>query len=301
MTDFQRSVNLYNPLAVEGDFASVNPRAAVLTSAGGLVTGPLGVTVARFAWVAADGRTVTNFGEGAVAPTGYVRRDMGAALITQYLGEFGNLIPGGFPITLFDAGDFWIKVRGNAAVYGSSVYAAYADGTPYVGAAPAGATATGSIGATFTATATGTSLAVTSVTGIISPGDTISGTGVPTGTTIVSGPSAGGAGTYITSGATTAASATVTSFGNVVNVTAVATGTLAPGQAVTGTGVPASATFASQLSGAVGGIGVYTLNIPASAYAASTALTVAGGIVTKFVVKTAGAVGDLVKISTWGN
>lgn len=300
MTDFQRTVNLYNPPAIEGDFASANPRASVLTIAGGLVAGLPGVTVGRFAWVAADGKTVTNFGEGAVAPTGFVHREQ-QALITAYLQEYSLLVPQGFPVTLHDAGDFWIKVRGQAAVYNSSVYAGYADGLPYVGAAPTGASATGSIGATFTATATGTSLAVTAVTGILSVGDTISGTGVPTGTTIVAGPSAGGAGTYTTSVVTTAAAATVTSFGNVVNVTAVGSGILAPGQAVTGTGVPANATIASQVSGAIGGIGIYTLNVPASAYAASTTLTVAGGIQTKFFVKTAGAIGDLVKISTWGN
>lgn len=296
---FQTRVNRYLPLGVEGDFASANPRASVLTSEGGLIAGPAGVTVGRFAWVMADGKTVTNFAQGARKPDGFVRRSIDA-LITQYLGEFSNLIPGGFPVTLFDAGDFLVKVRGAQSAVNGAVYASYADGTAVAGAAPAGTTGTGSIGATFTATATGNQLAVTAVTGVLSIGDTISGTGVPAGTTIIAGPAAGGAGTYTTSVVTTAAAATVTSFGVVLNVTA-ATGLFAVGDAVTGTGVPALATIESQVSGPVGGVGLYTLNIPATAYAASTALTVVGGIATSFNYKTVAIVGDIAKISTWGN
>lgn len=296
---FQTRVNRYLPLGVEGDFASANPRASVLTSEGGLIAGPAGVTVGRFAWIMADGKTVTNFAQGARKPDGFVRRSIDA-LITQYLGEFSNLIPGGFPVTLFDAGDFLVKVRGAQSAVNGAVFASYADGTAVAGAAPAGTTGTGSIGATFTATATGNQLAVTAVTGVLSIGDTISGTGVPAGTTIIAGPAAGGAGTYTTSVVTTAAAATVTSFGVVLNVTA-ATGLFAVGDAVTGTGVPALATIESQVSGPVGGVGLYTLNIPATAYAASTALTVVGGIATSFNYKTVAIVGDIAKISTWGN
>jgi hypothetical protein len=63
--------------------------------------------------------------------------------------------------------------------------------------------------ATGTGTATGTSLAVTAVNGAIITGATVSGLGVPSGTTIVSQQSgtAGGAGTYTTSVATTASAA----------------------------------------------------------------------------------------------
>jgi hypothetical protein len=69
--------------------------------------------------------------------------------------------------------------------------------------------------ASFTGTGTGTSLVVTSVTGIILIGDTVAGTGVPTGTTIVSQVSgtSGGAGTYKTSLPTTSSSASLTSGG----------------------------------------------------------------------------------------
>jgi hypothetical protein len=71
---------------------------------------------------------------------------------------------------------------------------------------------TQNVGGTFTATGTGTNLAVTNVSGFLAPGQTISGTGVPAGTTIVSqtsGPT-GGAGEYVTSAATTSAGAALT-------------------------------------------------------------------------------------------
>jgi len=302
---FQKSVNLYNPLAVEGDYASANPRASVPAGESGLVAGPLGVTVGRFAWLLAaiagtNPNLVTNYGEGAVAPAGFVHREQ-QALITAYLAEGSNLIPSGFGVTLASAGDFFAKVNGSPATPGAAVYASLYDGSVWIGAPPAGATGTGSIGSTFTATGAAANLTVTAVTGFIGIGDTISGTGVPAGTVILSQTSGApnGAGVYVTSNPTTAAAATVTSFGNILNLTAVATGTFSVGDAVTGTGVPANATIASQVSGAVGGIGIYTLNVPATAYAASTALTVVAGILTKFVCKSVAAVGELVKISTW--
>lgn len=299
---FQTRINRDLPIGVEGDFASANPRASVLAGEGGLVAGPGGVIVGNFAWLLPDGKTVVSHGVGAVGPTGFVHREENA-LITEYLGVASMVIPEGFEVTLFDEGDFLDKiVGGSASTYGAACYASYADGSLYIGAAPAGTTATGSIGATFTATAAGANLTTSAVTGVISPGDSISGTGVPAGTTIISQTSGtpGGAGVYVTSVATTAAAATVTSFGDVLNVTA-AVGVLAIGDAITGTGIPAGATIASQVSGAEGGVGVYTLSAPATAYAASTALTVAGGIITKFVAKSQAAVGELATISTWGN
>jgi len=301
---FQTTINNQNPIGVEGDFASANPRASAYAREGGLIAGPNGVTVGRFAWIEADGKTVTNSGEGAGAPDGYVHREQGLALITTYLAEGSNLIPAGFPVSLLTAGDFLIAVRGQASTKGAAVYANYADGTPVIGAAPAGTTATGSIGSTFTATASApggvNQLTVTAVTGFISVGDVLSGTGITAGTVItgqLSG-TTGGAGSYSISAASTAAANTVTSFGNVVDVTAVV-GTLAVGDAITGTGVPANATIFSQVSGTPGGVGIYTLNVPATAYAASTALTTVGGVVTKWTARSAQPVGAIAAMSSW--
>ena len=75
------------------------------------------------------------------------------------------------------------------------------------------------IGATFTGTGSGTNLTVTAVTGTIGIGDILAGTGVPSGTTILSQSSGtpGGAGVYVTSVSTTASSASITAS---VSVTA---------------------------------------------------------------------------------
>ena len=299
---FQKQVNLTPAPAVAGDFASSNPRATVLAGPGGLVAGALGVNVGKFAWVDDDGVTVQGFGTATKAPQGFVHREQ-QALIQQYLAESGMNIPQGFPVVLHNEGDFWAKLAGdNAATVGAAIYADYSNGDVCAVAAPAGASVTASIGATFTATGTGTSLVVTSVTGRISIGDTIAGTGVTAGTTIaaqVSG-TAGGAGTYTTSAATTAAAATVTAFGTVLNVTAVGYGVLEVGDAVSGTGIPSGAVVASQVSGTAGGVGIYTLDTAATAYAASTTVTAVGGVLTAFKAQSAAAVGELVKISTWG-
>ena len=299
---FQKQVNLTPAPAVAGDFASSNPRATVLAGPGGLVAGALGVNVGKFAWVDDDGVTVQGFGTATKAPQGFVHREQ-QALIQQYLAESGMNIPQGFPVVLHNEGDFWAKLAGdNAATIGAAIYADYSNGDVCAVAAPAGASVTASIGATFTATGTGTSLVVTSVTGRISIGDKIAGTGVTAGTTIaaqVSG-TAGGAGTYTTSAATTAAAATVTAFGTVLNVTAVGSGVLEVGDAVSGTGIPSGAVVASQVSGTAGGVGIYTLDTTATAYAASTTVTAVGGVLTAFKAQSAAAVGELVKISTWG-
>jgi hypothetical protein len=374
MTGFQRQVNLNPAPAVAGDFASSNPRTTVLAGPNGLVAGALGVNVGRFAWVDDDGMTVRSFGTATKAPNGFVHRDQ-QALIQTYLAESGMNIPAGFPVILHNEGDFWATLVGaNAAAIGDAIYADYSTGEVAAVAAPAGASATGimgstntaALGATFTATGSGTNLTTTAVTGVISIGDTISGTGVPAGTTIVSQTSGttGGAGVYVTSVATTASAATVTAFGatvvvsvttglisigetisggagfpigatvatqvsgtpggagtytlsaagsaytasatgvttfgNVLNITAVASGVLEVGDPVSGTGVPSGAVIASQVSGTAGGIGVYTLDQSATAYAASTAITAVGGVLTAFKAQSIAAVGELVKISTWG-
>jgi hypothetical protein len=93
----------------------------------------------------------------------------------------------------------------------------------------------------------------------------------------------------------------VTGFGNKLNITAVSSGALDIGEPVTGTGIPAGAVVTGLVSGVLGGVGVYTISIPATAYAASTTVTSVGGVLTNFVAKSAAAVGELVKISTWGN
>ena len=304
MTGFQTQVQRELAPAVEGDFPSMNPRSFVLAGPAGLVAGSTGVTVGRFAWVDSDGVTAYSRGTANRAPDGVVPREYNA-LITQYLGESSMTVPTGFMVELMNSGDIWVLNTGpSACVVNDAVYATYATGAITTGSAATGASVTGSIGATFTATAgvDTTQLVVTSVTGLISIGEEVSGTGITAGTTILSQVSGttGGAGTYQLSATNTATAATVTSFGNVLKVTAVGSGALYVGDPISGSGVPSGAVLASQVSGAANGIGVYTITIPATAYAASTTVTVVGGVLTNFKCKSAAAVGELVKISTQG-
>jgi hypothetical protein len=127
---------------------------------------------------------------------------------------------------------------------------------------PTVATMTAAFGATFTASGSSTNLTVTSVTGTIHPGSaasaTITGTGVPASTFIVSQTSGttGGAGVYVTNNATTASGASITCTSNVLDVSAVATGTIAIGGEVVGTSVTVG-TYVTALGTGTGGTGTY--------------------------------------------
>lgn len=310
---FQTRVNLVQAPAVEGDFASANPRATTLAGPGALVAGPNGVYVGRFAWIDPDMVTTNSFGDANNAPDGFVHRDQ-QALIENYLQEFSMLIPEGFSVTLHNAGDFWVRNAGPAALTkGAIVYAGFADGKAY-SSAPAGASATGSLGSTNTAalgsTSTGTAvagnptqIALTAVTGVVTPGDAIAGVGVPAGIVVesqVSG-TTGGAGTYQLSGATTAAAATITTYGNTLVVSA-STGLISIGDTTAGiTGVPAGTTIASQVSGTAGGAGTYTLSAPGVAYFASAAGVTTFGNVLKVSAVSSGTLAPGVPIATGTN
>jgi hypothetical protein len=372
---FQTQVNLQQAPAVEGDFSSANPRAVVLSPEAGFVAGFDGATIGRFGWIGVDGVTVENVGIAPAAPNGFIHREQ-QGLITQYLGESSMVIPQGLPVILHNQGDFWVKNAGSGTTaIGESVYADYGTGQAanaiQSGAsvtASMGSTNTAALGATFTASADtdATRLVVTAVTGLISVGDFVSGTGITAGTTITSQVSGttGGAGTYQLSASNTASTATVTAFGkvvkttsttglisigetisggagfpvgatvvsqtsgttggagvyvlsaagsaytasttgvttfgNVLNVTAIGSGELEVGDPVSGSGVTANSAIASQVSGTVGGIGVYTLTLPATAYAASTTVTAVGGVVTSWKFASVAATGELAKITSWG-
>ncbi len=300
MSGFQSVVNQNPAPAVEGDFASINPRATVLAGPGGLVTGPNGVTVGKFAWVEPGGVIANNYGAAPNVPDGFVHRDQ-QALITNFLGQASMVVPTGFPITLFSAGDFWARNLGPGVISkGTSIYAGYADGGLYT-AAPTGAsvtatlgsTNTASLGATFTGAASVASnqLVVTGVTGLISIGDTVHGSGITDAPTIlaqVSG-TTGGAGTYTLSKVETCTGGTVTSFGNVVKVTVVST-YISVGDTISGgAGFPVAATIAAQVSGTAGGVGVYQLSAPGTAYTASAAGVTTFGITLKVTVVGSGA------------
>ncbi|MHB8272819.1 DUF3383 family protein [Bradyrhizobium sp.] len=147
---------------------------------------------------------------------------------------------------------------------------------------PTEASFTASIGANFTGSQSGINLTTTSVTGIISVGDVIAGTGVTAGTTIISqtsGP-AGGAGVYVTSVSGTASSASCTASSTVLDITVDTDHTIAVGQTVTGSGVAAGTIITAQLTGTAGQSGTYRIS-GAAQLVASEAMT---GVATAPVV-----------------
>lgn len=145
---FQNRTNLDLPYAVAGDFAGSNPRASYPSGEGGHVAGAGGVTVARFAWIQADGKTVLNADASAV-PHGFIHREQ-QALITTFLGESSNVVPVGLPVTVMRTGDYYVTATVGAATAGQKAFAKLTDGT--MQAAAAGATVSGYVETPFTIT-----------------------------------------------------------------------------------------------------------------------------------------------------
>ena len=119
------------------------------------------------------------------------------------------------------------------------------------------------IGASFTATGSGTTFTVSAVTGTIFIGDEITGTGVTPGTTIeaqVSG-TVGGAGVYTTSAATTASAAACTTASEFMVVVSTSSGLIEPGQQVIEASVITPTFVTTQVSGEPGGVGVYQITL----------------------------------------
>lgn len=291
VTGFQGQVNRQPAPAEAGDFYGINPRAVAIAGAGQLVApAPNGLTVGNFAWVDAFGN-VTQY-HVAGAQIGFLHRENNAVIVS-FLAPATYVVNGGFPITLYTQGDFWAKFAGGATP-GQVVYADPATGAPTTSATTASVTA--SVGLTSgTATSVGGVVTLTLAVGILSVGDTLTdgtNSGVITGQ--ITGPP-GGNGTYNITGPTPAdfAAASVHSNSNVLDVTAVGSGTLAVGDDLS-----IGHSIVSQTSGTPGGVGLYVIDGAQSNHANGT-VTV-GGIVTPFIVNSVAASGELAKISTWG-
>lgn len=314
---FQTTVGTVPAPAVAGDFCDSNPRASVDAGPGGLVAGSGGVTVGHFAWTSYAGidadnaPTIVN-SYGAGAPTGFVHREQ-QALITTYLADGSMVIPTGFGVTLFNAGGFWVKNDGTtAALRGMKAYARNSDGAVLFAATatPGTASVTGSIGPVATTSVTGSIdgnvLTVTAVgSGTVYPGATLSGTGgggVASGTKVVSQLSGtvGGVGTYaLNIPSQTVTSTTITAAAGLLTVTAVGSGSLAVGDALSGSGGGGvtSGTVITALGTGTGGTGTYIVD--PSQTVSSTTITANVTTETKFVAVSEGLAGELVKISSW--
>lgn len=294
---FQASVNNQPAPAVEGDFASANPRASMLAGEGTLVAGPQGAIVGRFGWANAAGKINSFGGDGRL---GFLHREQ-QAIITAFLAASTMVVPQGIQLTLLTRGDVWAKFAAGATV-GQKVFANYADGSAVAGTAgspPTGGVVTASAGASVTGSITTTVLTVSAVgAGVLHVGQVLSGSGVTAGTTIVSlGTGTGGTGTYNVSVSQTASSTTITATGTTLDVTAVGSGALYAGDPISGTGVTAGSSIVAQLTGTPGGIGTYSLSV--GQQFASATVTALGAQETSWVVESTAAAGELARISTW--
>lgn len=313
---FQTQVGVQPAPGVEGDFCSANPRYSVLAGQNALVAGRLGAVVARFAWLSYeiidnDGApgAVNNFGSG--MPAGLIHREQ-QGLITRYLDEASLVVPAGMIITVMDSVELWVKNRGaTQALVGQKCYANFSDGSASFAAAGAPGTATSSAAtiaaSTFSVTGSvsGNIMSVTAVgSGTVQPGSTISGTGVATGSKVVSqllpllsGETLGGVGRYALSIAEqTAASTTIAGTYGTLTVGGTIAGAFGPGDVISGAGVVAGTSITQQVNGSPGGAGDYVVDNN-TVVGSSIALTANINIETKYIARSSGLPGELVKIS----
>lgn len=249
---FQKQINDYQAPGVSGDFASTNPFASILAGPGALVAPAGGLKVGNFAWVGPNGQVSQSFVAG--YQVGFLGRNE-QALITQFLGESTMIVPAGFMVTLFNGGDFFANFEAGATV-GNNVYADPSDGQPLAGAtAPALGVGTATVGAAVSSGTTDGTTAVVTITtvtnGFISPGDTVTATGVAAGTTVLNQLTGvpGKAGTYTLSSIPAAESAEAMTFTSArMHVTAMASGSFNINDQITATGINAGTSIRSQVT-----------------------------------------------------
>lgn len=316
---FQTAVTSQPAIGVEGDFADSNPCFSVPFGPGGAISGPSGAVVGRFAWATppddADGApaSINSFGAGPV--TGFVRREQ-QGLITIFLADASMVIPPGYQMTLFNGGDFLVKNAGaTQARPGMKAYANFADGKvtfAATGSATGGGSGSASTVSAQTFSVTGSIannvMTVTAVgSGTVVPGATISGTGVTSGTQVVSqlfpllaGETAGGDGRYYVSIAEqTVASTAIAGTYGLLTVGGTVVAGFAVGDTISGTSVVAGTTITALGTG-MGAAGTYIVNN--NTVVSSTAITAAAiNVETKWYAMSSGLAGELVKISDHPN
>lgn len=315
---FQTTIQAIPAIGIEGDFCDANPRFTVDAGAGGLVSGLLGLTMARFCWTdnsrldPENAPTVVN-SRGSGAVTGFVSIRGLDGLITTYLADATMVIPSGRAVTVFSGGGFWVKNNGTtAAQIGQKAYAYYADGsasfaatgTPTTGGSGTASTVAAGTNS-FTGTIAGNVLTVASggITGTIYPGTTISGSGVTSGSIITSQLTGtpGGAGNYaLNFGEQTVASTTISgTYGLLTIGGTVAGAPFGVGQTISGSSVVAGTTITALGTG-TGGAGTYIVNN--NTVVSSTTITAASiNVETKWIAMSAGAVGEIIKIQSHPN
>ena len=311
MSGFPQQVQTQPAIAVAGDFASANPRFAVIAGQGAFAAGSA-LYVGRFAWADPYTDSILNsYGVGPV--TGFVGRNQ-QGLITQYLAESSMQVLVGTQCFAYSGGDFWVVNDGTTpAQLGMKAYANYLTGKVSfgpTGTPPTAASVTASIAA-GAGSVTGSiavvettnfseegQLTVTAVgSGSVAVGSTITGTGIQTGT-IVTGQISGtpnGVGVYSVNYPQTVASTTVTVAFGTMTVTAVGSGVLGVGQVLSGTNVTAG-TYITAFGTGTGGTGTYIVS--ANTVVNSTTVAATSAVETKWYAASNGQAGELIAMSS---
>jgi hypothetical protein len=316
MAQFQSQVNTVPGVAVAGDFATMNPKQTALAGPGGFVAGGSNVSVALWAWASYQGidpdnapTIVNNFGAG--APTGIICREQ-QGLNTTYLSDASQVIPTGFPVTLYAVVDTFVVNNGTtAATRGQKAYANLSNGqTSFAATGAAGsASISASIAAgngAVTGYVIGNVLTVLTLTsGTVALGSlvygTIGGSGVTAGSFIVAqlSGSANGTGTYALSlgeqsvGGTVGGALTLT-FG-ILTVGTLTSGQIYVNGSLTAAGVTANTIVTQDVSGTAAASVWYVTNT--QTVSAGTSITVGQTVETNYYALSMGQVGELIKIS----
>lgn len=312
---YQQQVYNQPAQGIAGDRASQNPIASYDAGPGGLVAGPGGVTVGRFAWVVSPtdpngtGQIANSFGSGNVSGLCYNDTQ---ALNTQFLSDGSMVIPEGLPLALMIQGDWWVVNDGaTEALVGMKAYADFATGKVSFaasGSPQTAATATGSTIAaeTFSVTASINNdiMTVTAVgSGTVVNGAPISGTGIPSGVSVAQQLTGtpGGIGTYLLNQSLqkSVASETVTGSYGLFTVGTVTVGTsFAVGQSLaTTSGVAAGSVLTQLLSGTGDAGSTFAVNLTQTV--GSNSISSVGNVETKWQAASSAVPGGIVKITSW--
>lgn len=321
MAGFQTQAYPNLAIGVAGDFADHNPRFSFMAGAGGLVSGAAGLTVGNFAWVNStfidpEGApaVVNNFGSG--TPQGIVPRFWQGTNST-FLSQASMFIPGGYAVAIYSGGGFFVVNSGSGqALPGMNAYAnlatgavTFASGTSAASSVTAATSAVTAGSSSVTGSIAGNVLTVTAVgSGTLYNGTTLSGTGVATGTEIVSqltstasAGALGSTGTYAVSiPEQSAASTTITGAYGILTLGANASGAFPIGALVTGTGISTPVYVRSLIAGTPGLSGT-TYAVDGTTSVSSATLTFTTNVSTNWIARSSGLSGEIVKISNVPN
>jgi hypothetical protein len=273
---FPNQVNVQPGVGVEGDFADTNPRTVVQAGAGALVAGPLGVLVGRWAWLSYRSADDMN------AP----------AQANNFYSGVGPALP---------AGLVHREQQGLITIYLQAAGMQVPSGFPV----------TLFNGGGFFMVNRGAAQALQGMYAYanFADGSTFFAVGTQAG---IGSASSGGGATVTGSIGPQAATFTGSISGSTLTVTALATGTIAVGGTLSGTGgagVVAGTQIVSQLSGTPGGVGSYALNVPeqtipsssmSEAYGLLTTGTVSAGTLTVGMLITGSGVISGTAITAFG-